>query len=443
MFSHQESRPLLQLLRRAVDVGAIFIAGYLSLYLRFNSSGPPNNYYDKCIYGGCLIFMLIASRTYAKANHINFLSRLWSIYKAWIASFLLILIILVFTQSGLLVSRIWLAAWAILGSLLLILNTAIPRLLTKVSPSRARNNKKIALIGSGIVAEQLLGDLKLNSTSEYKLLKYIAETDGESIKGLENELIDEVWIALQISDANKLPLLLHHLRHSAANIKYAPDLFTFRLINHGLSETLGVNMINLNASPFLGENRALKNTEDFLLSLLILTLISPLMLLLAAGVKLTSPGPIFYSQERVGLNGRPFRILKFRSMPVDTEKNGIQWGGSDDKATHPIAKLMRRLNLDELPQFINVLKGEMSIVGPRPERIEFINEFREQIPNYMKKHLVKAGITGWAQIHGLRGDTDLVKRIEYDLFYIENWSLKLDLKIILLTIIQTFTPLRK
>jgi putative colanic acid biosynthesis UDP-glucose lipid carrier transferase len=130
-------------------------------------------------------------------------------------------------------------------------------------------------------------------------------------------------------------------------------------------------------------------------------------------------------------------MLKFRSMPVDIEKDGAHWGGSDNKVAHPLAKWMRRLNLDELPQFINVLKGEMSIVGPRPERTEFIGQFRDQIPNYMKKHLVKAGITGWAQVHGLRGDTDLHKRIEYDLFYIENWSIWLDLKIILMTIIQT------
>jgi len=155
-------------------------------------------------------------------------------------------------------------------------------------------------------------------------------------------------------------------------------------------------------------------------------------------VKLNSPGPVFYQQTRVGLNGKPFEMLKFRTMPVDIEKDGARWGGSESKVVDSFSLFLRKYNLDELPQFFNVLKGQMSIVGPRPERVEFINQFSKEIPDYAKKHLVKAGITGWAQIHGLRGDTDLHKRIEYDLYYIENWSLLLDLKIILLTAIEPF-----
>jgi putative colanic acid biosynthesis UDP-glucose lipid carrier transferase len=215
------------------------------------------------------------------------------------------------------------------------------------------------------------------------------------------------------------------------------------LINHGSTEVLGVNMLNLNASPFSGEALISKNVEDFVISLLILICLSPLLLVLAIAVKVTSPGPILYRQERVGLNGRPFMMLKFRSMPADVEKNGVRWGNSEGKIAHPFSKWMRRMNLDELPQFINVLRGQMSIVGPRPERVEFIDQFSREVPNYAKKHLVKAGITGWAQIHGLRGDTDLNKRIEYDLFYIENWSLLLDLKIILLTAVEPFLSKNK
>jgi putative colanic acid biosynthesis UDP-glucose lipid carrier transferase len=195
-------------------------------------------------------------------------------------------------------------------------------------------------------------------------------------------------------------------------------------------------MLNLNASPFSGGALIIKNVEDFVISLFILIFLSPLIMFLAIAVKVTSPGPILYRQERVGLNGRPFMMLKFRSMPADIEKNGVRWGNSEAKITHPFSRWMRRMNLDELPQFFNVLRGQMSIVGPRPERVEFIDQFSKEVPNYAKKHLVKAGITGWAQIHGLRGDTDLNKRIEYDLFYIENWSLLLDLKIILMTVIE-------
>jgi putative colanic acid biosynthesis UDP-glucose lipid carrier transferase len=162
------------------------------------------------------------------------------------------------------------------------------------------------------------------------------------------------------------------------------------------------------------------------------------MLLIAIGVKLDSPGPVFYRQERVGLNGRPFMMLKFRSMPEDVEAEGVRWGGSRRKSTTRFGGFLRRTSLDELPQFINVLRGDMSIVGPRPERPMFVEQFKDEIPDYMRKHLVKAGITGWAQIHGWRGDTDLRARIEHDLYYIENWSLWLDLKIMLLTLFRGF-----
>jgi len=187
-----------------------------------------------------------------------------------------------------------------------------------------------------------------------------------------------------------------------------------------------------------GKNRFLKSLEDKVLSTLILLCISPVMLILAIGVKLSSPGPIFYRQERVSWNGRSFEMLKFRSMAVDTEKEGINWGGAKNKSVTKFGAFIRSTSLDELPQFINVLKGDMSIVGPRPERTIFVEQFKKEIPGYMQKHMVKAGITGWAQINGWRGDTDLQKRIEHDLYYIENWSIWFDMKIIFLTFWKGF-----
>ena len=153
---------------------------------------------------------------------------------------------------------------------------------------------------------------------------------------------------------------------------------------------------------------------------------------------MSSPGPILYRQERVGLNNQPFMMLKFRSMPVDTDQKGMAWGGSKDKVHTRFGRFIRKTSLDELPQFFNVLKGDMSIVGPRPERPQFVEQFKEEIPDYMRKHLVKAGITGWAQVNGWRGDTDLEARIEHDLYYIENWSIWFDLRIIALTLVRGF-----
>jgi putative colanic acid biosynthesis UDP-glucose lipid carrier transferase len=201
---------------------------------------------------------------------------------------------------------------------------------------------------------------------------------------------------------------------------------------------MGVPMYDLSTSPMAGVSQQLKWLEDKVLALLILLAISPVMLAVALGVKLSSPGPVFYRQERVGLNNRSFGMLKFRSMPIDVEKDGVRWGGATDKATTRFGQFIRQTSLDELPQFLNVLWGDMSIVGPRPERPMFVEQFKNEIPDYMKKHLVKAGITGWAQVHGWRGDTDLKTRIEFDLFYIENWSIWLDLKIIFLTVFKGF-----
>jgi putative colanic acid biosynthesis UDP-glucose lipid carrier transferase len=437
MNSYRTSLALLANLQRLVDLAVIFLAGYITLYFRFGDAGAPNDTYGKWIFGAGLIFLLITANSFRSSSPKNAIKTIANISRLWAFSFTCLVIAILFTQSGNLISRIWLGTWGVAAWILLILtHLLMDALLQKISSSKL-NKKKVALIGSGDIAGHIINRLNSSTGSEFILATHLNTANDAALKELAAETLDEIWIALPISSADQLPTIIKGLEHSAANIKYAPDLFTLRLINHGSSEILGVEMLNLNASPFLGEALFVKNTEDFILSLLILIAISPLMLLLAIGVKLCSSGPVFYRQERVGLNGRAFQMLKFRSMPVDVEKDGARWGGSDSKVVHPIAKWMRKLNLDELPQFINVLRGEMSIVGPRPERSEFIDHFKEQIPNYMKKHLVKAGITGWAQVHGLRGDTDLNERIEYDLYYIENWSLKLDLKIILMTILQT------
>jgi putative colanic acid biosynthesis UDP-glucose lipid carrier transferase len=202
---------------------------------------------------------------------------------------------------------------------------------------------------------------------------------------------------------------------------------------------LGLPIVSLSASPMDGTNRFVKAFEDRILAFIILLLITPVMLLIAIGVKLSSSGPVFFKQERLGWNGDVFTMFKFRSMPVDVEQDtGAIWAKAGEKRATKFGSFLRRTSLDELPQFINVLKGDMSIVGPRPERAIFVDKFKDEIPDYMQKHLVKAGVTGWAQINGWRGDTDLTKRIEYDMYYIENWSLWFDLKIIFMSVFKGF-----
>jgi Undecaprenyl-phosphate glucose phosphotransferase len=197
----------------------------------------------------------------------------------------------------------------------------------------------------------------------------------------------------------------------------------------------GMPIIGLRESPHYGVNIVVKRLMDIVLSALALVLLSPVLLLIALAVKVTSRGPVFYRQERCGLNGRPFNMLKFRSMPVDAESDtGPIWARKGDNRTTAIGAFLRKTSLDELPQFINVLKGDMSVVGPRPERPVFIEKFKKTIPSYMARHAVKCGITGWAQVNGWRGNTSLRRRIQYDLYYIVHWNPLFDLKIMWMTL---------
>jgi putative colanic acid biosynthesis UDP-glucose lipid carrier transferase len=296
----------------------------------------------------------------------------------------------------------------------------------------------VALIGEGQAAEQLEHRLLQAGWSGYQIAERLHQPEEAELEALSERGLDEIWLALPLSDAKEIHRILKGLRHTSASIRLSPDWLTFRLINHGVSDILGIPMLDLSTSPMEGLNRIVKLLEDRILSLCILILLSPLMVILAIGVKLSSKGPIFYRQERVGLNNRSFVMLKFRSMPMGTDSDRLEWGRATQKVTTRFGSFIRKTSLDELPQFINVLKGDMSIVGPRPERPHFVEQFKDEIPDYMRKHLVKAGITGWAQINGWRGDTDLQARIEHDLYYIEHWSLLLDLKIIVLTLFKIF-----
>jgi putative colanic acid biosynthesis UDP-glucose lipid carrier transferase len=357
------------------------------------------------------------------------------------------------TKTGAAFSRGWISYWALLGWVFLFAGRIGLRVGLRSIRRWGFNQRQIVMAGdyalSQEVAERLqhspwaglqvvgvFGDHQApqESNTRIPLLGFI--DDLETYVGERG--VDQVWITLPLKAEDTVKRIMFLLRHSTVDIRWVPDISSFRLINHSMSEIAGMPVLSLSSSPMVGVSRLLKALEDRLLSALILILISPLLVVLSVGVKLSSPGPIFYRQERVGWNGKSFMMLKFRSMPVDVEKNGVQWGGARNKEATPFGAFLRRTSLDELPQFINVLKGDMSIVGPRPERSMFVEKFKDEIPDYMKKHLVKAGITGWAQINGWRGDTDLAKRIEYDLYYIEHWSLWFDLRIILLTVFKGF-----
>jgi Undecaprenyl-phosphate glucose phosphotransferase len=251
------------------------------------------------------------------------------------------------------------------------------------------------------------------------------------------ERVDHLYVTLPLEEHAKLLDLMDTASREFIDVKVVPDLLQFIALRARLEDLDGLPVINVNEVPLQGFNAWLKRALDIVLSTAAMVVLAIPLAIISALVKWTSPGPVFYKQERMGLDGKPFTVYKFRSMEEHAEDStGPVWARDDDPRATRIGRWLRRLDLDELPQFWNVLRGDMSIVGPRPERPFFVEQFKHRIPQYMLRHKVKAGITGWAQVNGWRGNTSLEKRIEYDLYYIENWSVTLDLKIMWLTLVR-------
>ncbi len=255
---------------------------------------------------------------------------------------------------------------------------------------------------------------------------------------LERGGIDQVIVALPLKDHDMLESVVNMLDDTVVDVKLVPDIHRFIQLGSEIEEFNGLPVVSLASTPLDGMNRVFKRILDAVLGVFIFVLFTPLMLLIALLVKVTSKGPLFFMQERVGLDGKSFNIIKFRTMRIDAEKDGARFACPKDSRVTAIGGFLRRWSLDELPQLVNVILGNMSLVGPRPERPVFISEFRQRVPKYMLRHKVQAGMTGWAQVNGWRGNTSIEKRIEHDLFYIENWSISLDLKILSMTIVKGF-----
>ncbi len=358
-----------------------------------------------------------------------------------------------FTKSGADFSRSWMGLWFLSTWVSLIAVRVVMRLILRYLRSSGYNHRHIVIVGTGeqavVVADRLrrstwfgleISALFGSSTDRLpdwlKTKKIISDVD-ELRQYVDSGDVDQVWISLPHSEEATIREVISVLDGSVAEIRYVPDIFEYTLMHHSLSEIAGVPVVNISYSAIAGANKIVKAAEDYVLAGVLLLLASPVMLLIAVGVKRSSPGPVLYRQTRVGWNGQEFTIFKFRSMPVAVEsESGPVWAnGVDDRATK-FGAFLRKTSLDELPQLLNVLKGEMSLIGPRPERPHFVEKYKDEVPHYMKKHLVKAGLTGWAQVHGWRGNTCLHTRIEHDLYYIENWSLWLDIKIIIMTVFR-------
>ncbi|HAK55314.1 MAG TPA: undecaprenyl-phosphate glucose phosphotransferase, partial [Acidobacteria bacterium] len=254
---------------------------------------------------------------------------------------------------------------------------------------------------------------------------------------LHREQIDLLYITLPLEEHVKMLSLIEVAARECVEVKVVPDLLQFIALKAGLEDLDGVPIISVNDVPLHGMNSALKRVIDVGLSAAALATLSAPMAAIALLVRYSSPGPVLYRQERMGLDGRPFTVYKFRSMHNQAEADtGPVWAKDNDPRRTLLGSWLRRFNLDELPQLWNVLRGDMSLVGPRPERPYFVEKFKHRFPQYMLRHKVKAGMTGWAQVNGWRGNTSIEKRIEFDLYYIENWSVALDFRILWLTVVR-------
>lgn len=284
----------------------------------------------------------------------------------------------------------------------------------------------------------------LNKISEYRddfqgpLVAPVIGVYSDLLEIIERGGIDQIIVALPLSDHDMLESVVSMLADTVIDVKLVPDIHQFIQLGSEIEEFNGLPVVSLASTPLDGVNRIFKRVLDIVLGTIFFVIFTPLMIFIAVLVKLTSPGPLFFTQERVGLDGKSFNIIKFRTMRIDAEKDGAQFAKPKDARVTPIGGFLRSWSLDELPQLANVILGNMSLVGPRPERPVFIREFRQRVPKYMLRHKVQAGMTGWAQVNGWRGNTSIEKRIEHDLFYIENWSLSLDLKILSMTILKGF-----
>jgi Undecaprenyl-phosphate glucose phosphotransferase len=318
--------------------------------------------------------------------------------------------------------------------------------------SQGYNQSFAVIVGTGRVARKTARAIRSASWMGIKNLGFVEDHPNHwagdlNILGTIADLpvliqkyrVGNVFISLPMSRYHDARRVFDILSRTLVEVRLVADVPNLAGLSLTTTYLDGLPVIGLRESPHFGLNVVVKRTMDIALALLGLLIASPIMLIIAALVKLTSPGPIFYRQERCGLNGRTFQMLKFRSMCVDAEQQtGAVWTVKDDPRRTRFGSVLRRTNLDELPQLINVLKGDMSLVGPRPERPVFIQQFQRTIPNYMARHCVKAGITGWAQVHGWRGNTSLRKRIQYDLYYITHWNPWLDLRILWMTIFRSF-----
>ncbi|WP_127555562.1 undecaprenyl-phosphate glucose phosphotransferase [Saccharospirillum alexandrii] len=437
------------LLFRLIDLTSVTAASYLAYYIRFGNLSLPDRFLIATIIGALLVaFFTSYKAAYTSwRGHYGF-QLAGRLLGAWTLAGASLLTVLVLTHQGEYFSRIWLTGWWLIGlAMALVARLAVYSFLA-IYRARGHNRRRVVLLGQQQSCRNVESQLQMARWSGFDVVASYCTNDDLNIKNLIenlnlNSLADEVWLVASLAEGDWVKKVMFELRNNTQNVRYVPDVSDLRLLNHKVSQIAGIQVMDMSLSPMDGMAGLIKRLEDIVLGIGIFIMVSPIMLGIALAVKLTSPGPVLFKQKRNGIDGKPIKVYKFRSMKIHQETvNRVTQATKNDPRITPLGRFLRRTSLDELPQFYNVIQGRMSIVGPRPHAIQHNEYYRELVESYMRRHKVKPGITGWAQVNGLRGETEtlekMAKRVEYDLFYIDNWSVWLDLKIIIMTIFKGF-----
>ena len=439
----REGNSLVSISILAMDAAAVWASGMVAHRL-WAGNWDIGGDYASLIMAAAVLMTAVSSMVYRSFRGGAAIAMLGRVTLAWLAVWAALMIWLTAIGATTFYSRAYLFGWGAGTWVTLCGARTFMVFLLRWFRSNGYNERRVLLIGAGPLTSELRRRIKHATWTGYRICQSVDPHQFRLIKDLgETGGFHEVWINLGIDKMSLMPTVLQALHQSTADVRMIPDIFTYRMANHGTSSIAGVPVVDISASPITGLNVLVKRAEDYVLASVILVLISPLLVAIALAVKLTSKGPVIYRQRRHGWNGETIWVYKFRSMKVHQEAQGkITQAKPKDPRLTPIGAFLRRSSMDELPQFINVLQGRMSIVGPRPHAMEHNMHYKELIPRYMLRHKVKPGITGWAQVNGFRGETETVDkmraRVDHDLVYLETWSLWLDLKIVLMTVFKGF-----
>jgi exopolysaccharide biosynthesis polyprenyl glycosylphosphotransferase len=441
----------------ALDLGATWLSFFISHSILDSNPdviiGPFFEFWPlPTVYTFVLITIFFVQRMYQRRRPVSHLDEFFKIIYYNIFAMLISVALLTLGLPTFVYHRPLVLIAVAVNIVLMTMLRTIHAQVQWLAQAHGVGDDRVLVVGTGEVGQMLMQKILQNRKLGYHVMGFIdsgkhvrhKKVMGVPVLGtlvdipavIEQYGIDEVVIGMPESSHQELVGIISLCEREKVGIRVFPDVFQIMASEVGIGDLGGLPLLTMRDVALQGWKLTVKRGMDVVLSAIALVVLSPFLLLAALLVKLDSPGPIFYIQERMGLDARPFKMIKFRSMRMDAETNGPGWTTPDDPRRTKLGSIMRRFNIDELPQLINVLIGDMSLVGPRPERPVYVEQFRQSIPRYMDRHREKAGITGWAQVNGLRGDTSIIERTKYDLWYIENWSLALDIKILIRTVVQ-------